>query len=106
LKRTSIEEIETLLTHTGEEYRFLALLGESKEWKKSKRKYPDYKTKLTEFYTNYAPDKLSQVDITLNKFKGKEEELFKILEKKYAREIKKKSEKETVTEKEKRKRQT
>jgi len=62
---------------------------------------PDYKARLTEFYTNYAPDKLSTVDANLAKFKGKEEQMFSALNRKYADQIaEKEKEKNKPTEKE------
>jgi len=70
--------------------------------KKEKEKV-DHKAKLTEFYTNYAPDKVSTVDATLAKYKGKEDELWKQVEKKYADQIKAKKEKDGDTDKEKEK---
>jgi hypothetical protein len=36
-----------------------------------------------EFYTKYNPEKLDQVDSTLEKFRGREELLFKKLAQKY-----------------------
>ena len=39
----------------------------------------DYKTKLTEFYKEHNPDKLSSVQSNLDKYKGKEDELFRKL---------------------------
>ena len=43
----------------------------------------DYKAKLTDFYKEHNPSKLSSVDSTLDKFKGRENELFKKLYQKY-----------------------
>eukprot|EP00924_Labyrinthula_sp_SR-Ha-C_P002099 snap_masked-scaffold_19-processed-gene-0.6-mRNA-1 protein AED:1.00 eAED:1.00 QI:0/0/0/0/1/1/2/0/1289 len=43
----------------------------------------DYRQKLVDFYTKHNPGKLSSVDSTLAKYKGKEQELFQKLEKKY-----------------------
>lgn len=42
-----------------------------------------YKERLLEFYTKYNPEKLSTVDETLEKYKGKEEEMFTKLYQKY-----------------------
>ena len=43
----------------------------------------DYKAKLTEFYKEHNPDKLSSVQSNLDKYKGKEDELFRKLYQKY-----------------------
>jgi cyclophilin family peptidyl-prolyl cis-trans isomerase len=43
----------------------------------------DYRTRLVEFYKTYNPSKVDTVDETLNKYKGKEEELFQKLQAKY-----------------------
>ena len=43
----------------------------------------NYKERLLEFYTKYNPEKLSSVDETLEKYKGKEEEMFTKLYRKY-----------------------
>ncbi len=43
----------------------------------------DHKSRLIAFYKKYNPEKLESVDSTLEKFKGKEEELFRKLEAKY-----------------------
>ena len=43
-----------------------------------------YRQRLIEFYEKYNPEKLGSVDSNLEKFKGKEEEMFAKLNKKYA----------------------
>ena len=43
----------------------------------------DYKSKLTKFYDEYNPSKVSTVDSTLEKYKGREKELFAKLYQKY-----------------------
>jgi len=43
----------------------------------------DYKAKLTEFYQEHNPDKLTSVQSNLDKYKGKEDELFRKLYQKY-----------------------
>ncbi|KAF0711833.1 Aste57867_5091 [Aphanomyces stellatus] len=43
----------------------------------------DYRAKVVEFYKQHNPDKLSEVDTVLAKYKGKEEELLQKLEAKY-----------------------
>ena len=43
----------------------------------------DYKAKLTDFYKEHNPSKLSSVESNLDKFKGRENELFKKLYQKY-----------------------
>jgi cyclophilin family peptidyl-prolyl cis-trans isomerase len=43
-----------------------------------------YRDRLFEFYKKHNPDKVGTVDQTLEKYKGKEEELFKKLEQKYS----------------------
>lgn len=43
----------------------------------------DYKAKLTDFYKTHNPEKLSSVDSNLEKYKGKEKELFAKLYQKY-----------------------
>jgi len=43
----------------------------------------DYKANLTEFYKEHNPDKLSAVQSNLDKYKGKEDELFRKLYQKY-----------------------
>jgi len=43
----------------------------------------DYKAKLTEFYKEHNPSKLSSVDANLAKYNGKEDELFRKLYQKY-----------------------
>ncbi|KAL9189400.1 hypothetical protein ACHAXT_009075 [Thalassiosira profunda] len=43
----------------------------------------DYKAKLTDFYKQHNPDKLSAVDANLAKYAGKEDELFRKLYNKY-----------------------
>jgi len=73
---------------------------QKKNQKKKKDETPNpHRQRLVEFYTNYAPDKLSGVDGALEKYKGKEDEMFKLLEKKYAPQIKEKAEKEKAKEK-------
>jgi hypothetical protein len=42
-----------------------------------------YREKLTTFYQTHAPDKLSTVDAMLQSYKGREAQLFKMLEQKY-----------------------
>jgi cyclophilin family peptidyl-prolyl cis-trans isomerase len=53
------------------------------ESKGSEANEVDYRTRLFEFYKEHNPEKLDTVDATLEKFKGKEQELFKKLEAKY-----------------------
>lgn len=43
----------------------------------------DHKARLTAFYEKYAADKVSQVDTFLEKYKGKEEAMWRVLVKKY-----------------------
>ncbi|KAG7394241.1 hypothetical protein PHYBOEH_005440 [Phytophthora boehmeriae] len=43
----------------------------------------DYRQKLVEFYQKHNPEKLSSVDTTLQKYKGREEQLFQNLATKY-----------------------
>ncbi|RLN21053.1 hypothetical protein BBI17_007976 [Phytophthora kernoviae] len=43
----------------------------------------DYRQKLTEFYQRHNPNKLNSVDATLEKYKGREDRLFAMLEQKY-----------------------
>jgi cyclophilin family peptidyl-prolyl cis-trans isomerase/Ca2+-binding EF-hand superfamily protein len=43
----------------------------------------DYRSRLIEFYEKHNPEKVDSVDTTLEKFKGKEEELFRKLALKY-----------------------
>ena len=45
-----------------------------------------YRDRLIGFYKKYNPDKMSGVDATLEKFKGREEEMFKALVNKYGAE--------------------
>ncbi|GLD95461.1 hypothetical protein PINS_up004106 [Pythium insidiosum] len=42
-----------------------------------------HRDRLVKFYQQYNPDKLKDVDSTLEKYKGNEEKLFKMLEQKY-----------------------
>ena len=42
-----------------------------------------HQTRLVAFYEKHAPEKLSQVDEILEKFKGREEHMFDTLAKKY-----------------------
>lgn len=44
-----------------------------------------YKPCLQEFYADYAPEKLGQLDDTLAKFEGREKQLFAKLSKKYGK---------------------
>lgn len=43
----------------------------------------DYRTRLTEFYSKHNPTKMNDIESTLMKYKGREEEMFKKLEEKY-----------------------
>ena len=43
----------------------------------------DFRTRLLEFYKKHNPEKIDSVDKTLEKYEGKEEELFKKLQAKY-----------------------
>lgn len=43
----------------------------------------EHRTQLVAFYTQYAPDKLANVDTTLEKYRGREKVLFAALRKKY-----------------------
>ena len=42
-----------------------------------------YRTRLQRFYEKYNPEKLNEIDETLDKWKGKEKKLFNALHKKY-----------------------
>jgi len=70
------------------------LKDKEKEKGGEKEQENPHRARLVEFYTNYAPDKLSGVNTALEKFKGKEDQMFQVLEKKYAAQIKEKKEKE------------
>ena len=50
--------------------------------------YDVYRVRLERFYTQYAPEKLSVVDTALEAYAGREEAMFKLLEKKYGPEPK------------------
>jgi len=69
------------------------LKDKEKEKGGEKEQENPHRARLVEFYTNYAPDKLSGVDTALEKFKGKEDQMFQALEKKYAAQIKEKKRK-------------
>ncbi|KAL7998982.1 putative Zinc finger, RanBP2-type, EF-hand domain pair, Zinc finger, RanBP2-type superfamily [Plasmopara halstedii] len=45
----------------------------------------NYRDRLTAFYQQYNPSKLSAVDTTLAKYKGREDQLFQMLEQKYVK---------------------
>ncbi|TDH67043.1 hypothetical protein CCR75_004149 [Bremia lactucae] len=45
----------------------------------------NYREKLTAFYQQYNPAKLSAVEATLEKYKGREDQLFQMLEQKYVK---------------------
>lgn len=47
----------------------------------------DYRAKLVEFYTKHNPSKLSSVDAVLVKYRGRENELFAQLERKYSTKV-------------------
>lgn len=42
-----------------------------------------YRDRLVKFYEKYNPEKVGTVDKTLEKFRGREEDLFQALRKKY-----------------------
>jgi len=73
----------------------------AKEKEKKDETPNPYRARLLEFYTTYAPEKVSGVDSTLEKFKGREEDIFKALETKYAAQIKAKKEKDSTNDQEK-----
>jgi hypothetical protein len=43
----------------------------------------EYRERLEAFYRHYAPDKVASVDVALEAYKGREDQMFKALERKY-----------------------
>ena len=64
-----------------------------------------YRTRLRKLYEKYNPDKLSEIDDILLKWRGKEKELFKILHHKYVKKNKEQKEKERKERKERKKKE-
>jgi len=81
-KPEKIREIDTLLRkYRGKEEVMFKVLD--KKYGSATVIDPAVRLRLLKFYEQYQPEKISQIDTLLQKYRGKEEVMFKVLDKKY-----------------------
>ena len=78
---TSVQTIQSSTTASNEFIKEKANNSDTNN--KQKKNELSYRERLIVFYEKYNPSKIKEIDATLIKFKGREEEMFRKLQKKY-----------------------